>query len=914
MPVRITCATCKACFTVDDSLRGKSIKCRGCEKALNIPPRKAAKPDQQAADGSRPPSTSVAAAPPRKLSPTADVPDKKNRPEAGDSKTKPVSVKAVLVVAQSVPEPAEKVGKRRRGSAKISKSGSGVPLMWLIGGGIAALGVLGLAAVGVVAYLVFKTDPSQDSAQANNSAKPSKAAPVDGQQIDRKQAQGGGAKSERNNGPKLEDPLAKGLIQQKLADSRPPPPLGGGQLDPAVLTKVKRATVQIRVVLSGNRGVSQGSGFFAISPGLVLTNAHVLGMLNADSPAPQSLIITYQSGEPDSRRFSAKILGVDRSSDLALLRVVDQNLPEPLVVKPASELIETQTVYIVGFPFGDSLGKNITVSQSSVSSLRKLPTGEVHQVQVNGGMHPGNSGGPVVNTSGEVVGVAVSVIEATQINFAVPGEYVYTVLNGRVAGVSTGLAQRVGTNGSELKMPVNLDVLDPLGRVQKVACQWWTAKPGPQRPPANSQPVLQPGDSPHRELVVTYNAGRGQAELVFPAKLEPGHVIWLQPMIVNGLGKAAWTNSITVIPAMPIDREPGLLALKHFWGARPLVLTTHLTLKASEGAKNDSITINTQAAITETMTTQKPGVAELRLRYLSYPIPVLPGTMDSKELAKLKMLESAVPSIHANLIVDDKNNLKKNEIDLSKSPKDLSDELIKLHKQSQQSLDTLSIPLPGRTMQPDEQWKDKRPLTLFAKDTGAVPMVDVTYTFLGVRHQGIRNEGVISLSGKVIDQSGKATVTGTLTGTASFDLDVCQFSSVNVEAKVIIADNKGSKATVSLATKMDRLLGKEILNVRGQLTNQDQLDAKQCRIKIHEVKLEAARPCTISLESFKGPGNFDTFLRLEDSTGKELASDDDHGVDLNSLVVFTPKQAGTYRVVATSFEPAVGNYLLVVRQ
>jgi S1-C subfamily serine protease len=122
---------------------------------------------------------------------------------------------------------------------------------------------------------------------------------------------------------------------------------------------------------------------------------------------------------------------------LAVLRVQGDDLPEPLPVRSAKYLAELQKVYVFGFPFGEKLGKNITVSESSVSSLRKYPgRDDLKEVQVNGGMQPGNSGGPVVDTSGHVVGVAVSIIQGTQINFAIPGEHVHSFLHER------GLARR----------------------------------------------------------------------------------------------------------------------------------------------------------------------------------------------------------------------------------------------------------------------------------------------------------------------------------------------------------------------------------------------------------------------------------------------------------------------------------------
>lgn len=85
------------------------------------------------------------------------------------------------------------------------------------------------------------------------------------------------------------------------------------------------------------------------------------------------------------------------NTDLAVLRVEGADLPPPLEVVPADDLLETQAAYVFGFPFGSSLGRAITLNTSSVSSLRRNNAGVLQRVQVNGGMNPGNSGGPVVD-------------------------------------------------------------------------------------------------------------------------------------------------------------------------------------------------------------------------------------------------------------------------------------------------------------------------------------------------------------------------------------------------------------------------------------------------------------------------------------------------------------------------------------
>ncbi len=171
----------------------------------------------------------------------------------------------------------------------------------------------------------------------------------------------------------------------------------GTKIADETLKKVKHATVYLRVKMA-NGTDAQGTGWF-VEPGLIVTNAHVLGLMGAASRLPQRIEAVLDSGETASKTLVAKFLGVDIEADLALVKVEATDLPEPLSFGAADELGETQEVLIFGFPFGKDLGKNITVTRSSITSLRK-DNGQLKEIQVNGGMHPGNSGGPVVNQQG----------------------------------------------------------------------------------------------------------------------------------------------------------------------------------------------------------------------------------------------------------------------------------------------------------------------------------------------------------------------------------------------------------------------------------------------------------------------------------------------------------------------------------
>jgi S1-C subfamily serine protease len=333
-------------------------------------------------------------------------------------------------------------------------------------------------------------------------------------------------------------PAAPPAPKERLAVS-------GGSLTTEALQRVKGATVFVRVTLATGQ-IASGSGFFGGEPGLILTNAHVVGMKDVRGKPPRRVEVILHSGEKNEHVFPAQIAGLDRNADLALLRVSIKDPPAPLDVKSAEGLQETQEIYIFGFPFGESLGKNITVSKSSVSSLRRDEKGgRLARVQVNGGMHPGNSGGPVVDANGNVVGVAVAGIPGTQINFAIPGDSVAAILTGYVPG-TIELGQPV-KRGERTYFPVTVPVMDPLGRVREVSLEVWTGKgkPGDRRPPSEKAPEAKPGDSPRKRITLEYREQTAKGEIALPL-LPAGKVYWIRPQWVDGAGQTQW-GSATVL-------------------------------------------------------------------------------------------------------------------------------------------------------------------------------------------------------------------------------------------------------------------------------------------------------------------------------------------------------------------------------
>jgi S1-C subfamily serine protease len=297
----------------------------------------------------------------------------------------------------------------------------------LLGVGAAALVLIGLVVGGIILIAVNMSGSSkQEVAAANESS----ALPVAGRADP--------APLVANEQPavpvknKVDTPPAPVAVPANDPPARPakgneaaiPPGPVPAEMAADVIKKVKHSTVYLRISLP-NGEIAQGSGFFALERGIVITNAHVVGMKRSDNP-PRSVEVIVHSGETDEAKLAGTPLGLDRDNDLAVLRVQGDlsRLPPPLPVATAAALTETQTVYIFGFPFGAQLGKNITVSKSAISSLRRGDNGVLQKVQVNGGMHPGNSGGPVTDARGVVIGVSVAGISGTQINFAVPGDFI----------------------------------------------------------------------------------------------------------------------------------------------------------------------------------------------------------------------------------------------------------------------------------------------------------------------------------------------------------------------------------------------------------------------------------------------------------------------------------------------------------
>ncbi|WBB90486.1 trypsin-like peptidase domain-containing protein [Verrucosispora sp. WMMC514] len=207
-------------------------------------------------------------------------------------------------------------------------------------------------------------------------------------------------------------------------------PPAGPAGDPAVdlvtaADQVLAGVVSVRVA-GGGRGAS-GSGFLIDDRGHVVTNNHVVA-------GGGSIQVIGRDG----RRLSARLVGRDPGTDIAVLRVDPGNGLRPLPLASAGQTRVGEPVLAVGSP----LGLSGTVTAGIVSALDRPVRlgGGARQpaVQTDASINPGNSGGPLVNGRGEVVGVntAIATLEGSGnigIGFAIPVERAAQVARGLIA-------------------------------------------------------------------------------------------------------------------------------------------------------------------------------------------------------------------------------------------------------------------------------------------------------------------------------------------------------------------------------------------------------------------------------------------------------------------------------------------------
>jgi len=206
--------------------------------------------------------------------------------------------------------------------------------------------------------------------------------------------------------------------------------LGQAALDPEMVARIKDAVVLIRVELeaTGTGDAAQGSasGFVISEDGLIVTNAHVVApeiegedgrTISADQRA---VTVTFHPRTPRERSFEAQVLRENAELDLALLKIATPT-PTHLELGDSDMVYETQPLYVAGHPLGL---EEISIRTGAMAARRTWQGSKY--LEHDAAAESGNSGGPLVDEQGRIVGVHTLTLAASAMltKFAIPSNVV----------------------------------------------------------------------------------------------------------------------------------------------------------------------------------------------------------------------------------------------------------------------------------------------------------------------------------------------------------------------------------------------------------------------------------------------------------------------------------------------------------
>lgn len=168
------------------------------------------------------------------------------------------------------------------------------------------------------------------------------------------------------------------------------------------------------------QSISQGSGFFVTANGHILTNAHVV------KGASKITVVLH-----DGREMIAEIVGLDTSTDVAVIKV-DGNGYDFLPLGNSEEAEIGEWVIAIGSPF--QLQASVTVGVISATGRQNLRITDFEDfIQTDAAINPGNSGGPLINLMGEAIGINTAIVSKSGgyagIGFAIPSNMAQHIMN-----------------------------------------------------------------------------------------------------------------------------------------------------------------------------------------------------------------------------------------------------------------------------------------------------------------------------------------------------------------------------------------------------------------------------------------------------------------------------------------------------
>lgn len=548
MALKVSCPGCGTSYQLNDAAAGRKIRCSTCQQVFRAGPRIERpaprppiidEPEPEPVRHAEIPVLEVASDSPEPLQDTSrdDRPKRggRDRPKRRRVKLEKPSVLpwlslglvGLLIYHWKYRDYEDQPGLR----GQLSRS---VAATMVIGSMAAA--VLLVAGVGAALFLINKAEnPNRGLEQADSNTK----LPAPPQ-------------------------LANAAIRQPVAEPEPASTMDGS-IPLQTLQQIKDATVFVKL------DNSSGSGFVISADGetaLVVTNQHVVKpSFTYEPPAarvgpgsrfrgpaiPRAMVVTeknvrvnvvFGSGTAAEHSHPAEIIASDEEHDLAILKVNGvQSLPKPIDFMQDPKLVETMPVYSFGFPFGQALAGNksnpaITVGKATVSSIRLDNSGDLAVVQIDGALNPGNSGGPIVDVRGRLVGVAVAIIRgANNIGLAVPAQQLAQLVRGGIGSIELKV---VSQTSEHMEIEFNAQLIDLWKRINNASIYYRT---GP--PPAGTTRESFARQSDTQTVPLKLEQGKATGRFTIMSRNSPSLNIVCQVALNDNEGKTTLTGMTT---------------------------------------------------------------------------------------------------------------------------------------------------------------------------------------------------------------------------------------------------------------------------------------------------------------------------------------------------------------------------------
>lgn len=183
----------------------------------------------------------------------------------------------------------------------------------------------------------------------------------------------------------------------------------------SIIKTVSKSVVSVNI-FKFNKFIDGGSGFIVNKNGIIVTSTHVIHRKN----------LRYEITTSDNKKNKATLIGIDRLSDVAFLKIPLKNKYQPVKFGNSSKIEVGQTAIAIGnplglFPYTATRGIISGLFRTIEASGEKIEESLSDLIQTDVAINPGESGGPLINTSGEVIGMNVAIASKSEnISFATP--------------------------------------------------------------------------------------------------------------------------------------------------------------------------------------------------------------------------------------------------------------------------------------------------------------------------------------------------------------------------------------------------------------------------------------------------------------------------------------------------------------